>query len=170
MLALSCAGAVAMAQTQAGPDSTATKTPAPSPPASAPAPATQSPSPTTPSTSGEIIDRIVAVVEDEAIFESDVDQAVRQYFFQKGQSSVTPAERDEVFDIEQRESGVSSAQQRGDPAPHKSEQGKQRTVPGAIDSWRAKHGPREIAGHLGQGDLSHPLAGRIGRQIWFASR
>ncbi|HXS09190.1 MAG TPA: peptidylprolyl isomerase [Candidatus Krumholzibacteria bacterium] len=98
MLALSCAGAVAMAQTQAGPDSTATKTPAPSPPASAPAPATQSPSPTTPSTSGEIIDRIVAVVEDEAIFESDVDQAVRQYFFQKGQSSVTPAERDEVFD------------------------------------------------------------------------
>ena len=98
MLALSCAGAVAMAQTQAGPDSTATKTPAPSPPVSAPAPATQSPSPTTPSTSGEIIDRIVAVVEDEAIFESDVDQAVRQYFFQKGQSSVTPAERDEVFD------------------------------------------------------------------------
>jgi peptidyl-prolyl cis-trans isomerase SurA len=46
---------------------------------------------------GEIIDRIVAVVEDEAIFESDVDQAVRQYFFQKGQTSVTPTERDEVF-------------------------------------------------------------------------
>jgi len=46
---------------------------------------------------GEIIDRIVAVVDDEAIFESDVDQAVRQYFFQKGQASVTPAERDEVF-------------------------------------------------------------------------
>jgi peptidyl-prolyl cis-trans isomerase SurA len=45
----------------------------------------------------EIIDRIVAVVEDEAIFESDVDQAVRQYFFQKGQTSVTPAERDDVF-------------------------------------------------------------------------
>src|SRR5712671_1494417 len=46
---------------------------------------------------GEIVDRIVAVVEDEAIFESDVDQAVRQYFFQKGQTSVTPAERDDVF-------------------------------------------------------------------------
>jgi peptidyl-prolyl cis-trans isomerase SurA len=89
---------VARAQDQAKTDSTATKTPAPSPPASAPAPAAQSPSTTTPSISGEIIDRIVAVVEDEAIFESDVDQAVRQYFFQKGQSSVTPAERDEVFD------------------------------------------------------------------------
>ena len=49
-------------------------------------------------TQGQIIDRIVAVVEDEAIFESDVDQAVRQYFFQKGQTSVTPAERDQMFD------------------------------------------------------------------------
>lgn len=39
----------------------------------------------------------MAVVEDEAIFESDVDQAVRQYFFQKGQTSVTPEERDQVF-------------------------------------------------------------------------
>jgi peptidyl-prolyl cis-trans isomerase SurA len=46
---------------------------------------------------GQIIDRIVAVVDDEAIFESDVDQAVRQYFFQKGQTSVSPAERDEMF-------------------------------------------------------------------------
>jgi peptidyl-prolyl cis-trans isomerase SurA len=45
----------------------------------------------------EIIDRIVAVVDDEAIFESEVDQAVRQYFFQKGQTSVTPAERDDAF-------------------------------------------------------------------------
>jgi peptidyl-prolyl cis-trans isomerase SurA len=45
----------------------------------------------------QLIDRIVAVVEDEAIFESDVDQAVRQYFFQKGKTNVTPAERDEVF-------------------------------------------------------------------------
>jgi peptidyl-prolyl cis-trans isomerase SurA len=49
-------------------------------------------------TQGQIIDRIVAVVDDEAIFESDVDQAVRQYFFQKGQTSVTPAERDQMFD------------------------------------------------------------------------
>jgi peptidyl-prolyl cis-trans isomerase SurA len=45
----------------------------------------------------QLVDRIVAVVEDEAIFESDVDQAVRQFFFQKGKTSVTPAERDEVF-------------------------------------------------------------------------
>src|SRR4029453_11072863 len=53
------------------------------------------------------------------------------------------------FDIEEREPRVSSAQQRSDPVPHKAEQGKQRTVAGAIDSWRAKHGPRETAGHLG---------------------
>jgi peptidyl-prolyl cis-trans isomerase SurA len=49
------------------------------------------------SAQSQIIDRIVAVVDDEAIFESEVDQAVRQYFFQKGQTSVTPAEREEVF-------------------------------------------------------------------------
>lgn len=49
------------------------------------------------SAQAQIIDRIVAVVDDEAIFESDVDQAVRQYFFQKGQASVSPAERDQVF-------------------------------------------------------------------------
>jgi peptidyl-prolyl cis-trans isomerase SurA len=46
---------------------------------------------------GQIIDRILAVVEDEAIFESDVDQAVRQYFFQQGKTQVTPAERDAAF-------------------------------------------------------------------------
>lgn len=45
----------------------------------------------------ETIDRIVAVIEDEAIFESEVDQAVRQYLFQKSKSSVTPAERDALF-------------------------------------------------------------------------
>ncbi len=45
----------------------------------------------------EIIDRIVAVVDDEAIFESEVEQAVRQYLFQRGQTSVTPAEREEMF-------------------------------------------------------------------------
>lgn len=93
MLVLSGANAIALAQGEIKTDSTATTTPAPPPAATTPPPAT-----TTPSGAGEIIDRIVAVVEDEAIFESDVDQAVRQYFFQKGQSSVTPAERDEVFD------------------------------------------------------------------------
>jgi peptidyl-prolyl cis-trans isomerase SurA len=89
---------VARAQDRAKTDSTATTKPAPTPATPSPAPATPASPTTTPSVSGEIIDRIVAVVEDEAIFESDVDQAVRQYFFQKGQSSVTPAERDEVFD------------------------------------------------------------------------
>jgi len=76
VLVLMLAPLAAHAQTQ----------PQPQPQSSAPA---QAP--------GEIVDRIVAVVEDEAIFESDVDQAVRQYFFQKGQTSVTPAERDDVF-------------------------------------------------------------------------
>src|SRR6185503_4915207 len=55
----------------------------------------------------------------------------------------------QVFDVEQRESGVSSAEQRSDPVLHKAEQGKQRTVAGAIDSWRAKHGPCETTVHLG---------------------
>ena len=98
MCVVSCASMVARAQDQAKTDSTATTKPAPTPATPSPAPATPASPTTTPSVSGEIIDRIVAVVEDEAIFESDVDQAVRQYFFQKGQSSVTPAERDEVFD------------------------------------------------------------------------
>lgn len=67
-------------------------------PASGPAAAPSSPAPAgAQQPAGEIIDRIVAVVDDEAIFESDVDQALRQYFFQKGQTSVTPAERDDAF-------------------------------------------------------------------------
>ena len=37
-----------------------------------------------PAAPSEIIDRIVAVVDDEAVFESDVEQAVRQYLFQQG--------------------------------------------------------------------------------------
>lgn len=96
MFVVSGAGVIAFAQGEVKADSTATTTPA-QPPVAAPTPSA-TPATTPSSASGEIIDRIVAVVEDEAIFESDVDQAVRQYFFQKGQSSVTPAERDEVFD------------------------------------------------------------------------
>jgi peptidyl-prolyl cis-trans isomerase SurA len=46
----------------------------------------------------DVIDRIVAVVEDEAIFESDVEQAIRQYLFQKGETNVTDADRDSLFD------------------------------------------------------------------------
>jgi peptidyl-prolyl cis-trans isomerase SurA len=93
MMALTFAVIAAPAAAQTA-DSTAAQTPdttaAPSPPASTP-PAVA------PQTSRQLIDRIVAVVEDEAIFESDVDQAVRQYFFQKGKTDVTPSERDEVF-------------------------------------------------------------------------
>jgi peptidyl-prolyl cis-trans isomerase SurA len=45
----------------------------------------------------EIIDRVVAVVDDEAVFESDVDAAVRQYMFQRGTTSISPEERDKIF-------------------------------------------------------------------------
>jgi peptidyl-prolyl cis-trans isomerase SurA len=71
--------------------------PAPVTPPASPAPEDATPVPADTQPKGQIIDRIVAVVEDEAIFESDVDQAVRQYFFQQGKTQVTPAERDEVF-------------------------------------------------------------------------
>ncbi len=52
---------------------------------------------TTASAEREIIDRVVAVVDDEAIFESDVDTAVRQYMFQRGTSKITPQEREAMF-------------------------------------------------------------------------
>ncbi len=45
-----------------------------------------------------VIDRIVAVVDDEAIFESDVQQAVRQGLVQRGQTNVTDAERKQLYD------------------------------------------------------------------------
>jgi peptidyl-prolyl cis-trans isomerase SurA len=43
------------------------------------------------------IDRIVAVVDDEAIFESDVETAIRQTMIQRGQTSVVPSEHDTLF-------------------------------------------------------------------------
>ncbi len=43
------------------------------------------------------IDRIVAVVDDDAIFESDVEQAVRQNLIQRGETNIPPAERDALF-------------------------------------------------------------------------
>ena len=46
----------------------------------------------------KVIDRIVAVVDDEAIFESDVQQAVRQGLVQRGQTNVTDAERQQLYD------------------------------------------------------------------------
>lgn len=45
-----------------------------------------------------VIDRIVAVVDDDAIFESDVEQAVRQNLIQQGKTEIAPAERDKLFD------------------------------------------------------------------------
>lgn len=45
-----------------------------------------------------VIDRIVAVVDDDAIFESDVEQAVRQSLMQRGQTEIPPADREKLFD------------------------------------------------------------------------
>jgi peptidyl-prolyl cis-trans isomerase SurA len=45
----------------------------------------------------ELIDRIVAVVEDEAIFESDVQMLITQMMFQQGRTSMTDAELAEVY-------------------------------------------------------------------------
>ncbi|HEX5132369.1 MAG TPA: peptidylprolyl isomerase [Candidatus Krumholzibacteria bacterium] len=50
-----------------------------------------------PARAQDVIDRVVAVVDDEAIFQSDVETAVRQYMFQQGASSVTPEEREKMF-------------------------------------------------------------------------
>lgn len=44
-----------------------------------------------------VIDRIVAVVDDEAIFESDVETAIRQAMIQQGKSNVAPSEHDTLF-------------------------------------------------------------------------
>lgn len=44
-----------------------------------------------------VIDRIVAVVDDEAIFESDVETAIRQTMIQRGQTNVAPSEHDTLF-------------------------------------------------------------------------
>jgi peptidyl-prolyl cis-trans isomerase SurA len=42
---------------------------------------------------GELVDRVVAIVEDEAIFQSDVDQAVKQLLLQKGAGEPSADER-----------------------------------------------------------------------------
>lgn len=46
----------------------------------------------------ELIDRIVAVVEDEAIFQSDIEMLIAQLMFQQGRTSLTDAEQDEMYD------------------------------------------------------------------------
>ena len=44
-----------------------------------------------------LIDRIVAVVDDDAIFESDVEAAIRQSMIQRGQTNMAPSEHDTLF-------------------------------------------------------------------------
>jgi peptidyl-prolyl cis-trans isomerase SurA len=46
----------------------------------------------------ELIDQIVAVVEDEAIFESDIEMLIAQLMFQQGRTSVTDTEQKEMYD------------------------------------------------------------------------
>lgn len=45
----------------------------------------------------KIIDRIIAVVEDEAIFKSDVDQLIRQYMLQEGRTTISEEDREALF-------------------------------------------------------------------------
>lgn len=44
-----------------------------------------------------LIDRIIAVVEDEAIFQSDVEQLIKQYMLQQGTATVSEDDRGELF-------------------------------------------------------------------------
>lgn len=45
----------------------------------------------------ELIDRIVAVVEDEAIFESDIQMMITQMMFQQGRTELSDAEHQELY-------------------------------------------------------------------------
>ena len=45
---------------------------------------------------GQLVDGVVAVVEDEAILQSDVDRAVAQYLLQSGATNPTDSERAEL--------------------------------------------------------------------------
>jgi peptidyl-prolyl cis-trans isomerase SurA len=45
---------------------------------------------------GTLVDRVVAVVEDDAIYQSDIDQGVKQILFQRGASSISVTERDDL--------------------------------------------------------------------------
>ena len=46
----------------------------------------------------ELIDQVVAVVDDEAVFESDVIMVMNQLMFQQGRTALTDSERDELHD------------------------------------------------------------------------
>lgn len=45
----------------------------------------------------QLVDRIVAVVEDEAIFESDIQMVITQMMFQQGRTELTDAEHTELY-------------------------------------------------------------------------
>ena len=45
----------------------------------------------------ELLDRVIAVVEDEAIFESDIQMLITQMMFQQGRTSMTDAEHQEMY-------------------------------------------------------------------------
>jgi peptidyl-prolyl cis-trans isomerase SurA len=46
----------------------------------------------------ELVDQIVAVVEDEAIFASDIEMLIAQLMFQQGRTSLTDTEQKEMYD------------------------------------------------------------------------
>lgn len=46
----------------------------------------------------ELIDRVIAVVEDEAVFQSDIDQTIKQFMVSQGRSLITDEERTELED------------------------------------------------------------------------
>jgi peptidyl-prolyl cis-trans isomerase SurA len=45
----------------------------------------------------ELIDQVVAVVDDEAVFESDIIMVINQLMMQQGRTSITDAERNEMY-------------------------------------------------------------------------
>jgi peptidyl-prolyl cis-trans isomerase SurA len=46
----------------------------------------------------ELIDQVVAVVEDEAIFQSDIEMMISQFMFQQGRTNLSETERQEMYD------------------------------------------------------------------------
>ena len=49
-----------------------------------------------PAPAQQLVDQVLAVVEDDAIFQSEVDQLVKQFLFQQGQTNVPDAKRAEL--------------------------------------------------------------------------
>jgi len=51
----------------------------------------------TPRAERELIDQVVAVVDDEAVFESDIIMVINQLMMQQGRTSITDAERNDMY-------------------------------------------------------------------------